>query len=290
MRTKYILSVFMLATSLASLAQDMTVKSFKLKEDDTEARVNPVLDLNEQACALVKVTVKPKTTEEVKFSGNYIGATPFDEATQSYFVYLPEGNTELTVIVPSAGRALVNFAKYGVKRVQSKATYELEINTAEPRRTLIMVEGALGRSQSALGFMVGMVQKHGGYLRGRFDFRSASTSLECDDTGMLTTGDYTNAPFYVPDTKKKSRFSITAGYMYRIAKPLYAYVGAGYGSRTLAWLTVDGEWVKNKDHSASGIAAEFGGILRFGKVGVSLGYQTISFKYHEASLGVGLFF
>ena len=289
MRTKYILTVFMLATSLVSLAQDMTVKSFKLKDTDATAQANPVLDLNEQPCALVKVTVKPKTAEEVKFSGNYIGATPFDEATQSYFVYLPDGNTELTVIVPSAGRALVNFAKYGVKRVKSKATYELEINTAEPRRTLIMVEGALGRSQTALGFMVGMVQKHGGYLRGRFDFRSASTSLEADETGILSTGEYTNSEFY-SGAKKKSRFSITAGYLYRFAKPFYGYIGAGYGSRTFACENTDGEWVKMKDTSASGIAAEIGGIFRFGKVGVSLGYQTISFKYHEASLGIGLFF
>lgn len=84
--------------------------------------------------------------------------------------------------------------------------------------------------------------------------------------------------------------SVTAGYMRRIAKPLYAYIGAGYGSRTLAWETVEDELVKNADHSATGVAAEIGAIGRFGKFAVSVGCQTVNFKYTELSAGVGFFF
>ena len=51
--------------------------------------------------------------------------------------------------------------------------------------------------------------------------------------------------------------------MYRIARPLYLYVGAGYGSVTQAWETIDDEIVKNTDGSASGVAAEIGAIGRF---------------------------
>ncbi|MBQ8673218.1 MAG: PEGA domain-containing protein, partial [Bacteroides sp.] len=72
--------------------------------------------------------------------------------------------------------------------------------------------------------------------------------------------------------------------------PVYAYVGAGYGTRTLAWETEEGEWVKNTDHSASGIAAEIGAIGRYKSCALSLGVQTINFKYMELSVGVGFFF
>jgi len=291
MKTRHILSVLMLAAATAAQAQDMTIKSFKASETSTIAATMPRLDFNEKACAVVRVVIKPKPAEEVAFIGNVVGDCKWNDGDQSYWVYMPDGQTELTVAVPSIGRARVDFSKYGVKRIHTKQTYTLEINQAEPRRTLVMAEGALGASQAAFGVMVGMVQKHGGYLHGRFDFGSAPTTLKCNDDGVLSGGDFDGqTPFYNEGTKKKSRFSITAGYIYRLSKPIYGFVGLGYGQRTLAWQTTDGEWAKNTDHSASGIAAEIGGILRFGRVGISLSYQTIKFKYHEAGLGLGLFF
>ena len=71
---------------------------------------------------------------------------------------------------------------------------------------------------------------------------------------------------------------------------LYAYIGAGYGNRVLAWETIDGELVKNTDHSATGVAAELGAIGRLGQFAVSVGFQTVNFKYHELSAGIGFFF
>lgn len=160
---------------------------------------------------------------------------------------------------------------------------------AEGRRTLVMLEAGWHPSQLSFGAMVGMVEANGAYLRFRSDFGSASTDLECDDTGGLTSGG-TGLPYYKEGATSKSRMSVTAGYLRRLAGPLYMYVGAGYGSRTLAWETIDGELVKNTDHSASGIAGEIGAIGRFGKFALSVGYQTVSFKYHEASLGIGFMF
>ena len=84
--------------------------------------------------------------------------------------------------------------------------------------------------------------------------------------------------------------SVTAGYLFRLAKPLYGYVGAGYGSKTLAWETIADEMVKNADASAEGVAAELGLIGRFGRFALSLGCQTISFKCLEPSVGIGVFF
>ena len=173
----------------------------------------------------------------------------------------------------------------------SSLTFKMKstIKPKEPRRTLVMLEAGWHPSQTSFGAMVGFVAKNGAYVRFRSDFGSVSADLECDDTGALTGGG-NGTPYYKEGVTQKARMSVTAGYMRRIAKTLYAYIGAGYGSRTLAWETVEDELVKNTDHSATGIAAEIGAIGRFGKFAVSVGCQTVNFKYMELSAGVGFFF
>ncbi|MCB6270725.1 PEGA domain-containing protein [Bacteroides cellulosilyticus] len=172
----------------------------------------------------------------------------------------------------------------------SSLTFKMKstIKPKEPRRTLVMAEVGYHPSQISFGAMVGIVSKNGAYLRFRSDFGSASTELECDDTGALDNG--TGTPYYKEGVTTKARMSITAGYLRQIIKPLYAYIGAGYGNRVLAWETIDGELVKNTDHSATGVAAELGAIGRLGQFAVSVGFQTVNFKYHELSAGIGFFF
>ncbi len=172
----------------------------------------------------------------------------------------------------------------------SSLTFKMKstIKPKEPRRTLVMAEVGYHPSQISFGAMVGIVSKNGAYLRFRSDFGSASTELECDDTGALANG--AGTPYYKEDVTTKARMSITAGYLRQIIKPLYAYIGAGYGNRVLAWETIDGELVKNTDHSATGVAAELGAIGRLGQFAVSVGFQTVNFKYHELSAGIGFFF
>lgn len=105
--------------------------------------------------------------------------------------------------------------------------------------------------------MVGFVGANGAYIRFRSDFGSASTELECDDTGELTAGG-TGMPYYKEGVTRKPACPLRRNICSRLAKPLYAYVGAGYGNRTLAWETVEDELVKNTDHSATGIAGRGG--------------------------------
>jgi hypothetical protein len=172
----------------------------------------------------------------------------------------------------------------------SSLTFKMKstIKPKEPRRTLVMAEVGYHPSQISFGAMVGIVSKNGAYLRFRSDFGSASTELECDDTGTLANG--AGTPYYKEGVTTKARMSITAGYLRQIIKPLYAYIGAGYGNRVLAWETIDGELVKNTDHSTTGVAAELGAIGRLGQFAVSVGFQTVNFKYHELSAGIGFFF
>ena len=172
----------------------------------------------------------------------------------------------------------------------SSLTFKMKstIKPKEPRRTLVMAEVGYHPSQISFGAMVGIVSKNGAYLRFRSDFGSASTELECDDTGVLTNG--AGTAYYKEGVTTKARMSITAGYLRQIIKPLYAYIGAGYSNRVLAWETIDDELVKNTDHSATGVAAELGAIGRLGQFAVSVGFQTVNFKYHELSAGIGFFF
>ena len=53
---------------------------------------------------------------------------------------------------------------------------------------------------------------------------------------------------------------------------------------------VEGELVKNTDHSAVGAAAELGVIGRLGKFALSVGFHTVNFKHHEVTVGVGIIF
>lgn len=163
------------------------------------------------------------------------------------------------------------------------------IKPRSSRRMLVMADVGYQSSQLSYGGMIGFVRANGAYIRFRSDFGSVSTHLECDDTGTLVSGGE-GKPYYHTGVEQKSRMSVVAGYLRHLWKPIYVYVGGGYGQRTLAWETVDGELVKNIDHSASGVAAEMGLLLNVGKLAFSLGYHTVSFKNHELGASVGVMF
>ena len=163
------------------------------------------------------------------------------------------------------------------------------IKPKEPRRMLVMAEVGYHPSQLSYGGMIGFVRKNGAYVKFRSDFGSASADLECDDSGALTSGGE-GTPYYKEGVTQKARLSVTAGYLRQLWKPVYLYAGAGYGSRTLAWETVEGELVKNTEHSAVGAAAELGVIGRLGKFALSVGFHTVNFKHHEVTVGVGIIF
>lgn len=261
------------------------VPTFKMMEKDLLARTQPRLDLNEVPCAIVRVSAADIDT--YTFEGNIIGDVIYQSGEA--LVYMTKGSRNITIKSNKFGMIRYEF---GIK-LEKQVVYKLDLKVILPedqqRKTIILGEGGFHTSQTSFGVMAGIVAKHGAYIRFRSDFGSTSADLECDDTGALTSGG-TGTPYYVEGSSAKSRFSITGGYLYRFMKPLYGYVGVGYGQRTLAWETVEGEWVKNIDHSASGIAAEIGAIGNYKNFALSLGVQTINFKYMELSVGIGYIF
>ncbi len=261
------------------------VPTFKMMEKDLLARTQPRLDLNEVPCAIVRVSAADIDT--YTFEGNIIGDVIYQSGEA--LVYMTKGSRNITIKSNKFGMIRYEFGMKLEKQVVYKLDLKVILPEDQQRKTIILGEGGFHTSQTSFGVMAGIVAKHGAYVRFRSDFGSTSADLECDDTGALTSGG-TGTPYYVEGSSAKSRFSITGGYLYRFMKPLYGYVGVGYGQRTLAWETVEGEWVKNIDHSASGLAAEIGAIGNYKNFALSLGVQTINFKYMELSVGIGYIF
>ena len=274
----------MLLLSTYLQAQELT-PSFKVLEKDLMARTHPRLDLNDVPCAIVRVSAKDIDT--YTFEGNIIGDVIYQSGEA--LVYMTKGSRTITIKSNQFGMMKFDFPERLEKQVVYKLDLKLVLPEDQKRKTLVMVEGGLHPSHTSFGVMAGIVARHGAYVRFRSDFGSVDTEWECDDTGALTSGP-AGTPYYIEGSSAKSRFSITGGYLYRFIKPLYGYVGAGYGQRTLAWEAMDDKWVKNIDHSASGIAAELGLIGQFKGFALSLGAQTVNFKYMELSVGVGYFF
>ena len=284
MRKSLFLCGCLLLLSTFLQAQEL-VPSFRTLEKDLLARTQPRLDLNEVPCAIVRVSAAD--IESYTFEGNIIGEVIYQSGEA--LVYMTNGTRNITIKSNKFGMLKFDFPQKLQRQVVYKLDLKLILPEDQKRKTLVLAEGGFHPSHTSFGVMAGIVAKHGAYVRFQSDFGSISSDLECDDTGALTSGG-TGTPYYVEGSSSKSRLSITGGYLYRFIKPLYGYIGAGYGQRTLAWETVEGEWVKNTDHSASGLATEIGLIGKYKGFAFSLGAQTVNFKYMELNVGFGFIF
>jgi len=284
MKKHLLLCGFLLLLSTWVHAQELQ-HSFKMLEKDLYARTHARFDLNEDPCAVIRVSAA--NIDSYTFEGNIIGDVLYSSGEA--IIYMTRGSRNLTIKSNRFGMLKFVFPE----KLEKQRVYELDLKVILPedqqRKTVILGEGGFHASHVSFGAMAGIVAKYGAYIRFRSDFNFATTDLECDDTGALTSGG-TGTPYYVEGSCRKTRLSVTGGYLHRFMKPLYGYVGAGYGSRVMAWETVDGEWVKNKDHSAKGLAAEIGVIGTYNKYALSVGVQTINFKYMELSVGIGYIF
>lgn len=241
----------------------------------------------------INITSYPEAGANVFINDKLMGQTPFKSENLDPMNY--KVRVEKEFFFPQDTVATVNTGGEITELVFNMVS---TIKPKEPRKTFVMLDGALGTGNHAsFGAMVGMVGKAGGYLHLRTDFGTTNTDVDCNND-LIVGNDAT--PSYATGNTQKSRLSITGGYVQRFTlnNPfkkggmggIYGYVGAGYGQRTYAVELTDGRWAKNTDRSQSGVAAEIGGICRMGSIGVSLGYHTVNFKYHEAMLGLGVFF
>ena len=118
-----LLSFFLLFAAISSaLAQELTVKSFKLVPSDLTAQSQSRKDLNDRNCAVVKVQFVGGLTN---IEGNVI--MPLVRRNNETWVYMPQNTRQMKVITKNYLPLMVTFADYGVERLESNRTYVLTL-------------------------------------------------------------------------------------------------------------------------------------------------------------------
>jgi hypothetical protein len=248
---------------------------------DLLARTQERLDLNDVPCAIVRVSVPD--AKAYSFEGNIIGDVIYKPGEA--IVYMTQGTRNITIKSDKFGSLKYEFDAKLEKQVVYKLTLKLIQSDANKTRTLVMPVVGFGEATS-FGAMIGVVKKFGAYAKVKTNLKSQSTDLECSGDGLAADG----TPMWFTGDKTTSRLAITGGLLYRVALPVYLYAGAGYGYKKLAWETADGTWAENTDKTYTGVEAELGAIFRIKNFALSAGVQTNSFKYVEATIGVGIMF
>lgn len=291
-------------------AQEFSVGSFRLLPNDVSAFVNSVRDLNDEACALVKV----EAPADFAFS-TPLGIVKRKDEVGEIWLYLPKGTKMLTLKHPEWG--VLRDYKFGMA-LESRMTYELKLNlpkdTAVERHdtivevrtivdtiTVASTRQKLPLSVYALatigihedgpsyGVFVALMRRHGVFVHASTDFQSiGNTRGNCEKDGSITaTG---GKPYYTGKVKN-SHFTITAGAVHQLAKGICLFEGVGYGRSATAWQLGESEgggYVLNDGLTHKGVAAEAGALLSFGRIAVSASALTIAGKQWQGSIGVGI--
>lgn len=302
-------------------AQEFIVRSFRMLPNDITAYIEPVRDLNDEACALLKVV----GDKDFVFSSP-LGIVKRKNDVGEIWIYLPKGSVMITIKHP----------QWGVLRdyrfphpLESRMTYELTLNPPlgyqrpvelpalekhpllpdttrhlighlpmppterprrprEPWRRLLLINMGLQGDGPSAGLRIALMRRHGAYLMAQKDFHAMPrTESECDRNGIPTGA--TEAPYYTGRTEN-GRWMLMAGGIHRIVGDFCLYEGLGYGQRNLAWEQDNGTLLRNRDYSRRGLSAEAGCLYRFYRIAVSAGVMTIQGRYWEAAVGLGINF
>ena len=290
-----ILAIILLASSAGAQNRRLIVRNFAKSDiGDMRARTAPVQDRNGKLAALFDITFAA-TDSTLQFEGTVGEPVHYPG---EWLIHVPEGTSRIKISME--GCKPLEFSIPSDVAIESGMVYlmDLDIEEAVKLRTLIQPTVSATFSNPthlSYGLMLGFCKTNGGYLRVKSDFSfGLETVAQCDADGVIdgVKGWYTGEG-------RKSRFAVTAGYLRHLMdigdkSSLYAYVGGGFGNRTLAWqmLGADGEYqyVQVAPSSFKGIEAETGVVFRMGGLAVSAGIQTNSFKLYEANLGVGVMF
>lgn len=281
MKIRLILTAIMALFAVSTSAQELKFKSFKLKASNMEATTNVVRDLNDNACALIKVAI---ASRDVTFQGNIVDEPIYFAGT--WYLYVPAGTRRVRITREGFLPLTVEFDQ----QIEQLKTYELRIDTpTDPLhkvRAVIMPSLSIGYEPMSYGAMVGVVKKFGGFVRFKSNFESLSTSYSVDINGVDENGIYR----WLDDQEKFKRWAVTGGYMQRITKGTYIYCGFGYGERIMAWSNHLDEQVEVTPATYKGIEYDLGMLFRFGSFAFGAGVQSNQFKFIEANINVGLMF
>lgn len=129
----------------------------------------------------------------------------------------------------------------------------------------------------ALGLMVGKVKDYGWYIKAIYSGKPSSDV------------DY-NEDYWTNGNRKTGYMAVTAGAMYRVYNALHVYGGLGYCNREVTWQLSDGCYEDSEDDSYSGVAFDYGVMLKTGVVNVSIGGIYTFGGKNAVNVGVGVNF
>lgn len=236
------------------------VKSgYNTLEKKIEVNENRVLSLNE--------TLTVKSTQTTTTTVNKPQSTTVNKSQSTTTTLKPSTNATAKSTQSSQSK------KTNSKKKIYKVTF-LDVNFAYSIAP-----------QTSLGLTFGQVKKVGWYasVMSGLNFNAFGTSMDCSKYGYI--GSY--LPFYSGETAS-SRFSTILGFMYRPVKSTAFKIGAGYGTRILAWETIDGSYIKNNGYSTSGI--DFNAGMEFFLGGLNMSLDVISTNFNTCEIKVGLGF
>lgn len=299
-------------------AQEFVVRSFRLLQNDITAWVDPVKDLNEEACALIKVVG----------DADFVFSTPLGIVARrnevgEIWLYVPNGTRKLTIKHPRWG-VLRDYAFPSA--LESRLTYELVLEgqkekeeeppypklrrrevralenqplsfaladterrsrrLAKPAYVLLASWGAQEHEQAA-GLMAGVMRRHGFFAHGQTNFRSLSTVGECDENGLWK--EKGKVPYYAAGADY-SLWALTVGGIHRLFGLWHVFEGVGYGERRVVWETMEGVRLLNADYSYKGWTAEVGCLVEVRRMAFFASVSTIEGEYWLPSVGVGINF
>lgn len=154
---------------------------------------------------------------------------------------------------------------------------------ATPSFGFILYAGVPALYYGAMAILGG--ERFGGFVKGAVSIPYTQGGYGCLSDGT-TTGGY----IWTSGAECISRWLVAAGATFSPWRFITLYAGGGYGSRSILWQDVSGNWATVTDLSAAGFTADGGIIFNIGPVSILAGASTIGFTNVTAEFGLGVRF
>lgn len=310
-----LLIIIVLLTTTKVWANDWSVASFSIMDDD--APTVTYRDNRGIACAMIEVHC---ALDLVGIEGSMVMHTSRRDSV--YQVFLPYQARQFSITHPEYSTLQFTIPE----RLQSGKTYRMKVtvtsdetNHDETASECLPEQDSTyfdeyKNSYPAIGFTLlasygySPAPQHSGGLTftncfGRFGyyigFRTSFHTLpdaaviQCDANGLVN-GDM---PFYT-GKERRPFIIVNGGFIAQILPAriisnqtlnprLAAYIGTGYGKRSVLWETHDGQWICYSPTSFSGFSGTLGVIASLRGFTLQLGVSTIAFRYAELEVGLG---
>ena len=178
--------------------------------------------------------------------------------------------------LPSAPAALANPSSAGLASPTTAAP-------AAPSFGFILYAGVPELYYGAMATLQG--ERFGGFVKGALSIPYTQGGYGCLSDGTTASG-----YIWTSGAECISRWSVTAGATFSPWRFMTLYAGGGYGSRSILWQDVSGNWATVTDLSATGFTADGGIIFNIGPVSILAGASSIGFSNVTAEFGLGVRF